>query len=67
MQYVRYNVPFSTYQVPDIRTLNAMRLLASTPNESDHLRTNLTHSLFNAVWVEQKGMYTWAYLLFIIG
>ena len=55
MQYFRYNVPISTYKVPDIRTLNAMRLLASTPNESDHLRTNLTHSLFNAVWREQKG------------
>lgn len=56
MQYVRYNVPISTYKVPDIRTLNAMRLLASTSDETGHLRKTLTHSLFDAVWKEQKDV-----------
>jgi len=55
MQYTRYNIPISAHKVPDIRTLNAMRLIASTPDESSPLRTSLTHMLFDAVWLERKG------------
>lgn len=56
MLYNRYNIPISTFKVPDIRTLNAMRLIASTPDESSELRTRLTHCLFDAIWKEQKGL-----------
>ena len=55
MLYSRYNVPISTHSVPDLNTLNAMRLIASTPSESNELRIRLTHNLFDAVWQHQKG------------
>lgn len=65
MLYNRFNVPMSTFKVPDIRTLNAMRLIASTPDESDELRTKLTHNLFDAIWLEQKGIYLFVFYRFL--
>ncbi|XP_066928678.1 uncharacterized protein [Clytia hemisphaerica] len=56
MHYARYNIPISSVQVPDIRTLNAMRLIASTPSESDKLRSALTHRLFDAIWIKQEDV-----------
>ena len=44
-----------TLKVPDIRTLNAMRLVAATPDEMGSLRKKITHQLFDDVWLHQKG------------
>ena len=57
MQFTRHNVSTSAFTVPDIRTLNAMRLVASTPSETGDLRIKLTHTLFEAIWKHQKGLY----------
>ncbi|XP_057300975.1 uncharacterized protein LOC130635615 isoform X2 [Hydractinia symbiolongicarpus] len=54
--YDRYKVPISAFKVPDIQTLNAMRLIASTPSESDAVREKLTHVLFDAIWLHQNDV-----------
>ena len=55
MLFSRHRVPIGSFKVPDIKTLNAMRLIASTPDESMELRSLLSHKLFDAIWQHKKG------------
>ncbi|XP_065645080.1 uncharacterized protein LOC100199445 isoform X2 [Hydra vulgaris] len=56
MQFSRHSVPISTNQVPDVKTLNALRLIAFTPDESMDLRSRLSHKLFDAIWQHKKDV-----------
>ena len=54
--YNRSNINLPHIKVPDIRTLNAMRLIAATPNETESLRSKLTHTLFDNLWLHEKDV-----------
>ena len=43
------------FSIPDTRTLNALRLIASVESETSEIRKTLTETLFDALWQHEKG------------
>ena len=55
LQFARYNIRMNRFSIPDIRTLNALRLIASVESETSDIRKKLTETLFDALWQHEKG------------
>ena len=54
--YQRHNVAANPWKsLPDVSSMNAMRLIAASPGEESQLRKNLTHRLYYELWVKQQG------------
>jgi len=57
MQLSRYNIEINRASVPHhIRTLNALRVILSTADETCEQRVLLTHKLYDALWIHQQDI-----------